>query len=108
MCSILSFAILTKIYLIYINHVYLKFSTMFLLISVNMIYTNEAEFRSDTKWQDTAHWVTPFCHFILLSELLSGERSQILRDARYELLNIQKNPIGSQCNAEYPASCGEL
>ena len=32
-------------YSICVNHVYLKFGAMFLLITVNMIYTNEADFR---------------------------------------------------------------
>ena len=39
-----------------INHI--KFRTMCLLISINMIYTNETDFRLDTKWQVTAHSVT--------------------------------------------------
>ena len=44
-CSILSFWILRFICFICINHVYLKFRTRFHLISVSMVYTNEADFR---------------------------------------------------------------
>ena len=78
---------LTKFCFICINYVYLK--NKFLSISVNMICTNETGFRYDTKWRDTALWVTSFCHFVLALKLLSGHRCQILRDARNELLNKQ-------------------
>ena len=40
--NILSFRILAKI-CFFINHIYLKFRTKVLLISVNMIYTNEVD-----------------------------------------------------------------
>ena len=39
------YGILTKICYIWINQVYIRFRTRFLLISVNIIYTNEADFR---------------------------------------------------------------
>ena len=42
------------------------------------------------KWQDTAHWVTPFCHFVLSLKLISSDGSQILRHASDELLNAHK------------------
>ena len=51
--SILSFGVLAQICSICINQVYSKFRTMFLFISVDMIYTNEADFRYDNKWQNT-------------------------------------------------------
>ena len=52
------------------------------------IYTNEADFRYDIKWQDTIPCVTLFRHFVLGLELLSGDQSNILRHARTELLNV--------------------
>ena len=63
----------------YIMNVLVLFNlkTRFLLIAVNMIYINqEADFREDTKWQDTAPRVTYFCHFAAV-RLLSGDWSQI-------------------------------
>ena len=42
MWDILSLCILMSICFILINHIYLKFGTMFFLISVNMKYSNEA------------------------------------------------------------------
>ena len=89
---------LNEIRFICINHIYLKFSTKFLITSINMIYMNEADFRNDTKRQDTAPRVTPFCHFALALKLLSSDRSQILRDTCNESVNNHKNPIDSQCN----------
>ena len=65
---------------------------MFPLISVNMIYTNEADLRLDNKLQDTITWVTHFWYFVLVLKLLSGDRSQILRIASNELLNTHKFP----------------
>ena len=35
--------------------------------------TNEAGFLHDTKWQNTAPWVTPFCHLVLVFTLSSGD-----------------------------------
>ena len=70
------------------------------------IYTNEPDFRVDNKWQYTAHWVTTFCRFILTPTLLSGDRSQTLRDASNKLLNTHTMLIESQCNDGYPGSCG--
>ena len=81
-CSILSFDILTKLCFICINQDYLKFRTRFLSISVNMINTNEADFLYDAKWRGTPPWGTPFCHFVSALKLLSGDRSQILRDVQ--------------------------
>ena len=78
--SILSFGAITKICFIFINHIYLTLRSGFHFIFINTIYTNEADFRPDTKWKNTAPWVTPFCHFVLVLRLLSGYRSQILRD----------------------------
>ena len=67
-----------------------------------MIYTSEADFRYDTKLQDIAPWLTPFCHFVLAFKLLSGDRSQICRDANNGLLNTHKIPTDSECNDLYP------
>ena len=58
-----------------INDVYLKFSTGFLLIILNRIYTNEANFRYDTKRLGTAHWATPFHYLVCAFKLLSGDLS---------------------------------
>ena len=57
-----------------------------------MIYTNEANFRLETKWHSTVPWVTSFCHIIWAHTLLSGDRSPILRDASNRLLNTHKFP----------------
>ena len=70
-----------------------------------MIHTSETHFRQDTKWHDTAHWATRFYHFVLALKLLSGDRSQILRDTNNELLNTYTIFIGSQSNEEHPGSC---
>ena len=103
-CSIFLFDILTKICFICINHAYLEFRTRFLLISINITNTNEADFRKDYKWQDIAPWVTPFYHFVLALKSLSSDRSQSFRDASYDLFNT-KNPIDSQCNDIYDYIC---
>ena len=60
-----------------------------------MIYTDEADFRQDTKWQDIAPWVTPFSPFALALKLLSADLSQILHDASKEFLSTRKFPIYS-------------
>ena len=80
MYSILSFGAITKLCFIFVNHIYLTLRSGFHFILINMIYTIESDFRPDTKWKNTAPWVTPFCHFVLALRLLSGDRSQILRD----------------------------
>ena len=85
-----------------------KFRTRILLISVNMIYTNEPDFRCDTNYQGAAHWVKPFRHFALVLKLLSSDRSQTLRDSRSELLNTQKIAINSHRNDGYPANGGKF
>ena len=59
----------TKIFFISINYVYFKFRATSLLISVNMIFTNEEDLRYDAKWQYTSPWVTPLCHFVLMLKL---------------------------------------
>ena len=84
----------------------LKFRTRFLLIFKNMIYTNAADFQYDIKWQDTAHWVTPFRHFVLGLKFLSGDQSNILLHVSNELLNTHKITIDSQCYCWYSGSCG--
>ena len=58
------FSILTKICFICLRHAYSLSRTRFLLISANIIYTNGAYFRYDTKWQYTALWATLFCYFV--------------------------------------------
>ena len=78
--SSLSFGAITKICFIFINRIYWTIRSGFHFILINMIYTIEADFRPDTKWKNTAPWGTPFCHFLLALRLLSGDRSQILRD----------------------------
>ena len=90
-CPIFLCCTLTKICFSCINHVYFKFTTSFSLVLVNMLYTNEAGFRQDTKWQDNAY----LCHFVLALGLLSGDWSQISRDASNESSNTQKITIGS-------------
>ena len=77
-CSTLSFVILTKIF-VKIYQIYLMLRIRFLLSSVNMIHTNKVDFRTDTKEQDIALWVTPLCYFVLALELSFSDRSQILR-----------------------------
>ena len=57
-----------------------------------MIYTNEANFRLETKWHSTVPWATSLCHIIWAHTLLSGDRSPILRDASNRLLNTHKFP----------------
>ena len=78
--SILPFGATKKICFIFINHIYLTHRSGFHFILINMIFTIEADFRLDPKWNNTAPWVTPFCHFVLALRLLSGDRSQILRN----------------------------
>ena len=81
-----NFNFLVKLFFSYINYVYVKFRDRLLLISVNILYTNEGKFRLNTKWKDTAPWVTPMCQFVLALKLLSANS---LRDASDELLNTQ-------------------
>ena len=90
-CPILLSCTLTKICFSWINHVYFKFRTSFSLDLVNMLYTNEADFRQDSKWQDNAY----LCHFVLALGLLFGDWSQISRDASNESSNTQKITIDS-------------
>ena len=99
---------ITETSFVCINHVFLKFNTRFLLISLSMIYTNEADLHYDTKWQNTSQWVTPSCHFVSALKLLSGDRSQIFYDASNELLNTHELLIDSQCNYGYAGSCGKF
>ena len=63
MYSILPFGAIKKICFIFINHIYLTLRSRFHFILINMIFTIEADFRLDTKWRNTAPWVTvlPFC-----------------------------------------------
>ena len=68
-CSILPFGTLIEICFIFISLDYLNLRTTFLLISLTMLYTNEADFRQDTRWQFTAPWVTPFWHCALALKL---------------------------------------
>ena len=68
-CSILPFGTLIEICFIFISHDYLKLRTMFLLNSLNMLYTSGAAFRQDTRWQFTAPGVTPFWYFVLALNL---------------------------------------
>ena len=97
-----------KICFICINHVYSKLKAKCLLISSNTIYTCKADFRKDTKRQDIAPWVTPFYYFVLALKLLSGDRSQILRDDSKVLLDTHQIPIDSQCKDENPVSRGKF
>ena len=60
-----------------------------------MIYTNEADFRYDTKWQDTAPCVTPFYHLVFALKLLSEDRSQILSNASNDIFNTHRIFIDS-------------
>ena len=90
--SILSFAARTKICFISINHIYLTLRSGFHFILINTIYTIEGGFGPDTKWKTTAPWVKPFCHFVLALWLLSGDRSQILRDTSNLLLSTHNIP----------------
>ena len=78
--SILPFGAITKICFIFINHICFTLRSRFRFILMNMIYIIEAHFRPDTKWKNTAPWVTTFCHFVLALRLLSCDRSQILHD----------------------------
>ena len=78
--SILSFGAITKIYFIFINHIYLTLRSGFHFILINTIYTTEADFRPDTKWKILHLESRRFCHFVLALRLLSGDQSKILRD----------------------------
>ena len=49
---------------------------MFVFISVNMIYSDEAYFLQDRKSLCTAPCATPFCHFILGVKFVSCDRCQ--------------------------------
>ena len=73
-----------------------------------MIYTNKADFHSDTKYQDTAPWGTPFCQIVLALKLLYEERSQIMLDAIKKSLKIHNIFIDSKCNDGYPGICGRF
>ena len=55
-----------------------------------MVYTNEANLRWDTKWQDAGPQVTSFLSFVSALKLLSGYQSQILRDSSNECLNTHR------------------
>ena len=61
----------------------------FLLISVYIISINKADLQWDTKWPDSAPWVTPFC-FVLAPKLLCSDRSQILHYASRFIEHTQK------------------
>ena len=98
---------LTEICFICINHICLKFRTRFLWISMNMIYTNEAEFRWGIKRQTTAPWVTLICHLVSTLKLLSSDWSQIMRDFNNELLSKHKIPIDLQHNYGIPGRFGK-
>ena len=73
-----------------------------------MIFTNKADFRYNTKWQDTAPRVTPFRHFVLALKLLSGEQLEVLRDAINDLLSTHKILIDSEHNNGYPGRLWNL
>ena len=103
-CPILLSCTLTKICFSCINHIYFKFRTSFFLDFVNMLHTNEATFRQDTKWQENAY----LCHFVLSLGLLSGNWSQISCDVSNESSNTQKISIDSQCNYMYPGYCEQF
>ena len=83
MVQYLAFGILTKTCFICIHYVYLTFMIMFLLISVNTIYSNEADFLYDIKWQDTASSVTLFCHFVLALKVFSGCKCCVIPVTNY-------------------------
>ena len=100
-CPILLSCTLTKTSFSCINHVYFKFMTSFFLDLVNMLHTNEANFRQDTRWQDNAY----LCHFVLALGLLSDDWSQISRNVSNESSSTQKISIDSQCNYMYPGYC---
>ena len=57
-----------KICFVFINHIYLTLRSGFHFNLLNMIFTIEAEFRLDTKWKNTAPWVTPFRHLCWRSD----------------------------------------
>ena len=105
-CSILSFGILTKICFIYVCRVYLRcWDQVSLNFSKHDLY----------KWSRfsigylMAIYYTlshTFYDFVLAFTLISGDRSQILRDANNELLNTQNIPIDIKCDDGYLGNCG--
>ena len=56
--SILPFGAITKICYIFINHIYFTLRSRFHFILINMIYTIEADFRPDIKW-NKQRFLTP-------------------------------------------------
>ena len=70
--SILSSGAITKICFIFINHIYLTLRSGFNFILINTIYTNEADFRPDTKWKNTVPWITPFAILFWRSDCYPG------------------------------------
>ena len=71
---------------------------------VNMIYDDETDFRWDTKCTLSHTSLS----FVLQLILLSGDRSQTVRDVSDESLNTQTVFIDSQCNCGHPGSLGKF
>ena len=60
-----------------------------------MVCTKEADFRQNTKWQETAHWVTSFCHFFNIRIVFRRPVAKFYDDSN-GLLNTHKISIDSQ------------
>ena len=60
--------------LISINCLYWNYEKTRPKLQVSRLYTKEPDILWDTKWQNIAHRVTPFCHFVSALKLLSSDR----------------------------------
>ena len=85
---------------------YVKIRTRFLVISLNNIYTSQADFQYNIERQDTTPCVTPFCHLVLLLKSIAGDQSNILCHA--SKITTHTIQIDLQYNSEYAGSCGQF
>ena len=81
----------------------LKVRTRFRLISINMLYRNEADFL-----YDTASWDTPFCHFVLAFKSLSFDRSKFCLIPATNYWTHKQSPMDSQSIDGYPGRLLEI
>ena len=58
-----------------------------------------------TRYHASSYTVLPIS---FNAQVLSGDWSQILRNAKNELWKTHKFPLDSQCNDGYPGSIGEV
>ena len=71
-------------------------------------FTNDADFRQDTKRQYLALWTTTLCHFVLVLKLFSGDHSGFrLMPVTNYWTHITVS-IYSHCNDGYPRTFLEI